>query len=325
MATKAQKVRLSIFLILSSAVLLIFFLVLVGSRILKRMDPYYIVYEGISVTGLEPGAAVKYNGVQVGRVNDLSLRDVASIRVDIQVDHGTPIKKNTEAVVTVVGITGLKYVELSGGTPEAEDLEIGGNIKAGQSFLDNITGRAEIIMAKLELVLNNLNAMLSPETTESIQTTLKSIAQVSVQVDGMLAENRQGLRNSVAQLDTVMQHLTETSEQTAEAMTALNTLVQSEEIKGTVTDIRRITAKIRTDIDSLRIAETSRELQTLLTSANQMVVHYDMIGMRARDDILKALKNLEETLDNLRIATDVIRENPSVLLRGRQSTGDRKE
>ena len=71
MATKAQKVRLSIFLILSSTVLLVFFLVLVGKRILKRMDPYYIVYEGISVTGLEPGAAVKYHGVQVGRVADL--------------------------------------------------------------------------------------------------------------------------------------------------------------------------------------------------------------------------------------------------------------
>ncbi len=141
----------------------------------------------------------------------------------------------------------------------------------------------------------------------------------------MLAENRQGIRNSVAQLDTIMQHLTETSEQTAEAMTALNTLVQSDDVKGSVADIRRITAKIRTDIDSLRIAETSRELQTLLTSANQMVVHYDMIGLRARDNILQALKNLEETLDNLRITTDVIRENPSVLIRGRQSTGDRKE
>ena len=82
MATKAQKVRLSIFLILSTSILLIFFLVLVGSRILKRMDPYNIVYEGISVTGLEPGAAVKYHGVQVGRVTDLSLRDAASIRVD---------------------------------------------------------------------------------------------------------------------------------------------------------------------------------------------------------------------------------------------------
>lgn len=80
MATKAQKVRLSIFLIISSVTLLVFFLVLVGSRIFKRMDPYSIVYEGISVTGLEPGAAVKYHGVQVGRVTDLSVREVGVFR-----------------------------------------------------------------------------------------------------------------------------------------------------------------------------------------------------------------------------------------------------
>ena len=55
MATKAQKIRLSVFLIISSIILLSFFLVLVGSRIMRRMDPYYIVYEGMTVTGLEPG------------------------------------------------------------------------------------------------------------------------------------------------------------------------------------------------------------------------------------------------------------------------------
>ncbi|MFC1607759.1 MlaD family protein [Candidatus Latescibacterota bacterium] len=325
MATRAQKVRLSIFLIASSTILLIFFLVLVGSRIFKRMDPYYIVYEGISVTGLEPGAAVKFQGVQVGRVADLSLIDAASIRVDIQVDHGIPIKTNTEATVNAVGITGLKYIELLSGTTDADPLPIGASIMPGQSLLDNITGRAEVIMVKLEQVLNNLNVMLSPETTQSIQSALNSIASVSQQLDVMLTENRQSLTRSVANLDTVMHHLASTSESAAHAAAAINELVKSDDVQGTVADVRTITAQLKTEIDSLHMVETSKELRTLLTNANQMVVHYDMIGLRARDDILQSLRNLEEALDNLRVATDVIRENPSVLLRGRQTTGDRVE
>ena len=304
---------------------MIFFLVLVGNRIMKRMDPYYIVYEGVSVTGLEPGAAVKYHGVQVGRVTNLSLIDAASIRVDIEVDLGTPIKTDTEAIVTAVGITGLKYIELFRGSIESADLEIGGSIGAGASLFDNITGRAEIIMAKLEQVLNNLNVLLSLETTETLRNALGSIARVASQVDEMLIENRQSVAGSVAHLDSMMQHLNSTARAAEEISTSIQSLVQSGDLKNTLSNIEGISSKLKTDIDSLRIAETSHELRTLLANANQMVVHYDLIGMRARDDILESLRNLEQALDNLRVATDVIRENPSVLIRGRQTTGDRRE
>ena len=304
---------------------MIFFLVLVGNRIMKRMDPYYIVYEGVSVTGLEPGAAVKYHGVQVGRVTDLSLIDAASIRVEIEVDQGTPIKTDTEAIVTAVGITGLKYIELFRGSNESADLEIGGSISAGASLFDNITGRAEIIMAKLEQVLNNLNVMLSLETTETLRDALGSIASVAAQVDEMLVENRQSVAGSVAHLDSMMQHLHTTARAAENISTSIQSLVQSGDLKNTLSNIEGISSKLKTDIDSLRIAETSHELRTLLANANQMVVHYDLIGMRARDDILESLRNLEQALDNLRVATDVIRENPSVLIRGRQTTGDRRE
>ncbi len=325
MATKAQKVRLSIFLIAASAVLFVFFVVLVGGRIIKRMDSYHIIYEGISVTGLEPGAAVKYHGVQVGRVVNLSVRDAASIQVDIQVNRGTPIKKDTEAVVAAVGITGLKYVELYGGTSRSENLDIGGAIKAGQSFLDTVTGRAEIILAKLEQVLNNLNVMLGPETTQNIQSSLKAIAGVSTSLDGILTENRDGIASSVAHLDSTLAILQETSRETSSMMAAANDLVRSKEVKGTIANINRISGNVKTVTDSLRVADLQREMETFLQNANQMVIHYDMMGLQARDDILKSLRNLEEALDNLRIATDVIRENPSVLLRGRQTTGDRRE
>ncbi|MCE5249533.1 MlaD family protein [bacterium] len=325
MATKAQKVRLSIFLIGSGAVLLVFFIALVGSRILKRMDPYTIVYEEISVTGLEPGAAVKYHGVQVGRVADLSVRNATSIQVSIQVEHLTPIKKDTEAVVSAVGITGLKFIELTGGTESSELLEVGGTIKAGQSLFDTISGQAEVILAKLEQVINNLNHLLGPETTVSLQNALNSVSLVSTKVDTLLTENRYSINRSVANLDSIMENLAETSQKTTELVTTVHSLVSSEDVTGTLSDIRSISAQVRTQIDSLRLAETTEELRKLLVSTNQMVVHYDLIGIRARDDILKSMSNLEQALDNLREATDVIRENPSVLLRGRQTTGDRIE
>jgi len=325
MATRAQKVRLSIFLIASSTLLLTFFIILIGNRLLKRMDWYYIEYKDISVTGLEPGAAVKYHGVQVGRVAALSVKDVATIQVQIEVEKGTPIKENTEATLTIVGITGLKFVELSGGSEDAPDLPIGGTIVAGESVFETISGRAEIILAKLEQVLNNLNVMLNEETTVALRNALQSVNDVAEEVDGLIKDNREHLAFSAAKLDTLMISFASTADNIDRTTATLNDLVQSGKIDSVVTNIAFITRRIRTQLDSLRLAETMADIRTLVNNSNQMVTHTDLIVVRARDDILQSMRSLEEALDNLREATDVIRDNPSVLIRGRQTSGDRIE
>ena len=325
MATKAQKIRLSVFLIISSTILLLFFIILVGNRMLKRMDTYNIIYEDISVTGLELGAAVKFHGVQVGRVAGLAVKGVASIIVEIEVERGTPIKKNTEAILSIVGITGLKFVELLGVTEESDQLPIGGTIIAGQSSFEIISGSAEIIMAKLEQVLNNLNEMTGPETTGSINDALKAFISVNTELDTLLRENRIALTNTISDFDIVMSNLITTTAKTDSTMTEINNIVRSGHLRNTLQNIDRLTENFSTQLDSLRIARTLTEFNDLLKNTNKMVVNYDLIAARAREDILHSLRNLEETLDNLREVTDVIRENPSVLIRGRRTIGDRVE
>lgn len=325
MATKAQKVRLSIFMIASGTVLLVFFLVLVGNRILKRMDWYYVEYQDISVTGLEPGAAVKYHGVQVGRVSSLSLKDAATVLVGIEVERGTPIKKDSEALLSLVGITGLKFVEIIGGSLDAEDLEVGGTIKAGSSMFDTISGRAEIILGKLEQVLNNINIMLSPETTESIQNVLNSIDSLTREVNGFLVDNRDQMDRMVSNIDTLVTRLSDAAEHVSATVERIDDLVRSDDVTRSVSNVRTITERVKTQLDSLRLAETVDDFRTFVNNSNEMVVHTDLIVLRTRDNILRSMSNIEEALDNLREATDVIRDDPSVLLRGRQTSTDRIE
>ena len=323
MATKSQKVRLSVFLITSTSILILFFILLVGNRLLQRMDTYYVVYEDISVTGLEPGAAVKLQGVQVGRVSSLTVIDAASIMVEIEVERDTPIKENTEAILTLVGITGLKFIELVGGTATAQPLEVGGTIIAGQSLFENITGQAEIILSKLEQVLNNLNQITGPETAGSVNLAIHSLASLSAELDTLFKDNRTIMTNTMYNLDTVMENMSHTSVKLDSTMTAINSAIHSGELRNMVANIEHISQTITTQLDSLKLAETSEELRSLLKSTDKMIVNYDALATRARDDILRSLRNLDETLDNLREAADVIRENPSVLLRGRRTTGDR--
>lgn len=317
MATKAQKIRLSIFLITSTVIFALFFLVLVGNKFLKRMETYYIVYQDVSITGLEPGAQVKLNGVPVGRVVNLSAETAQQVRVEIEVKPGTPIRRDTKAILNLLGVTGLKYVELTGGTDASPPLPPGGVIVAGRSILDSLSGQADVILQKLEMALNNINQMTGPQTTESVQDALASIAGVSAQLDTLFQFTRPDLVKAIATMDCTMTQFYATSRKADDVVEQANSLLRSADLQRTLSNTRRITDTMRTQIDSLQIPRIASDLHSLLGNANSTVTHYDLLVMRGRDDILKALRNMEEAVDNLREATDIIREDPSVLIRGR--------
>lgn len=305
MATKAQKVRLSIFLIGSGSLLVILFLVLVGGRLLRRTDRYEIEYRDISVSGLEAGAPVKYHGVQVGRVADLQVKDPVTVAVRIEVRHDTPVQRDTEAVLAHMGITGQKFVELVGGTTGAGPLAPGGTIPAGQSMFDTLSGQADEILNKTQSVLDNLNRLLNPETTAATQRLLIALAGVAEQTEGLLADNRGNLTSSMARFDTVLANLA----------------VATARMDSAMAQVSVVASRFRTETDSMQLAATMADFRKLLHNSNEMVTHGDLLLVQARGDVLRSLVSMEEALDNLREATDIIRENPSVLIRGRQSAG----
>ena len=325
MATKSQKIRLSIFLILSGAVFLIFFFILVGGQFLKRTDAYHIIYHDISITGLESGASVKLNGVPVGRVNGLFAKSAAEVQVDIEVAHGTPIASDTQAVLNYIGVTGLKYVELTGGTAAAPVLPPGGNINAGQSLLDIVSGQANVIIGKLEMALNNLNAITGPQTNQNLQNVLSSFAGVAAQLDTLFMFNRINLTYAITHADTVMMQLSAAAVKLDNAVTTANNILKSGDIQATAANLRTITNTVQAELDSMKLVELSNELRNVLINTNSMATHYDILAVRGRDDILRALRNMEEALDNFREITNIIRENPSVLIRGRTTSQDRPE
>ncbi len=325
MATKAQKVRLSIFLIIAGAVFLLFFTVLVGGKFLKKMDTYYIIYRDVSITGLEPGAQVKLNGVPVGRVTGLSVESAEAVRVRIEVNPGAPIKTDTRAILNFLGVTGLKYVELTGGTERSAPVPPEGVISAGASILDTLSGQADIILTKIEMAINNINHMTGPRTTEALHDALTSFAGVSAQLDTLFQFTRPDLVKAISTMDSTSEQLYATSKKADAVVTQVDDILRSNDFQRTITNTRQITDTMRTQIDSMRIVEISRDIRTLLANTNQMVTHYDLLVLRGRDDILKTLRNMEEAVDNLREATDIIRENPSALIRGRGSSSDRME
>ena len=141
-----------------------------GSRNYER----YTIYFTDPVSGLDEEAAVKYKGIQVGKI--LAMRLSASrselIKVDIEVDKGTPIRAGTTAKIEVQGVTGPNYIELDTSTTD--------------------TGPAPRMPDEKYPILKGSGSQLSkfiadvPNVTKQFLTTLSAINEVSRETAKMM-------------------------------------------------------------------------------------------------------------------------------------------
>lgn len=100
----------------------LFFVWLSGAG--HRGGVIYRIHFVESVSGLSIGDTVKYHGVDVGNVEAMALdtADPRRVRVDVKLREDAPVKTDTRASLHLKGLTGIVFIELHGGTPNASTL-----------------------------------------------------------------------------------------------------------------------------------------------------------------------------------------------------------
>ena len=186
MESKVNYAAVGAFVLVLGAVLVASVLWLAsGGAFQKKFDLYLSIVEE-SVAGLNLNAPVKYNGVDVGKVRQIALDSGTPERVNLifAIERGTPVKEDTVAVLKTQGLTGIAYVELSGGTVGSLPL----SIKAGDRYpviptKPSLSARLEnvltSVLAKLDSTSNNINALLSDANRAAFSSTLADIASVA--------------------------------------------------------------------------------------------------------------------------------------------------
>jgi phospholipid/cholesterol/gamma-HCH transport system substrate-binding protein len=156
-----------------------------GGALQKKYDLYLAVSDE-SVAGLNLNAPVKYNGVDVGKVRSIRLDPGNQARVNLlfAIERGTPIKQDTVAVLKTQGLTGIAYVELSGGAQDSPPLlAAGGNeyplIRTKPSLSARLENILTSVLAKLDSTSNSINTLLSEENKAAFKNALADIAAVS--------------------------------------------------------------------------------------------------------------------------------------------------
>ena len=174
------------FVILLGLVLIGILLWLASGGTLHKKYDLYLAMEDESVAGLSVNAPVKYNGVDVGKVREIHLdrANPERVRLLFAIERGTPIKEDTLAVLKTPGLTGNAFVELGGGSPNAAALRstVAGQypvIRTKPSLSTRLENVLTTVLAKLDGMATNLNAVLSDENRLALSSALADIASVS--------------------------------------------------------------------------------------------------------------------------------------------------
>jgi phospholipid/cholesterol/gamma-HCH transport system substrate-binding protein len=85
---------------------------------IRQQGPMRIVFQG-SASGLHPGGAVNFDGVQIGEIKTLKLDNPRKIVAFVMVDNSAPIRKDTVVGLEFQGLTGVAAISLTGGAAAA--------------------------------------------------------------------------------------------------------------------------------------------------------------------------------------------------------------
>ena len=308
-------------LALATIALAIGFILYLTAGQFGRQSDYFETYVGESIVGLDVGASVRFRGVQIGRVTEISL---AAALYDMPESHANRaamqlvvIRFAVERAVARItslddmiaaglrtriasqGITGVTYLEIDILDPRRyPPIQVPwkpryDHVPAVPSTITQVTSAAEQILRRLEALdieaLVNNAAGLMADLRRQVNGGEVAIAlrEASETLTELRAEIRKArFEDTAAELRDAMHHLSEAGRSTQE-------LMSSREVRDA---LARIPAAVTALEQTLRTARgTTADLQA---------------------DLSPLMRDLRSSVANLRDTTEALRRNPSQTLLG---------
>jgi phospholipid/cholesterol/gamma-HCH transport system substrate-binding protein len=260
----------------------------------------YEVYFDGSVSGLTQGAAVRYLGVNVGRVVSMYIdhRNASRVQVIVDIDSATPVSEESVAELSQQGVTGVLFIDLLRDAGNKRLLEAVPSerypvIRSSKSNIDLLLADLPGMVGRATEVLGRVDLMLNDQNLNELSHTLANLDATSRDLPAALRE----LRSLVADL-----HATST------------------EFRATATSIRGVT-----DAAGPQLRNAVDHIATVTARLSDATGNLDLMIRENRGDVRAftrdSLPEVERLLGDSRAAVTEVRdlahslhENPSQLL-----------
>ncbi len=306
METKAHHALVGLFTVLLAAAMGFFALWLSKTSFDNEYALYDIVFDG-PVRGLRESGEVRFNGIQVGEVTDLELDDQSRVIARVRVLVQTPVRVDSFAQLEPQGLTGLSYILISGGSPEAQRLYSPAGrqppkIFARRAQLEGLFEGSEDVLDAAQTALFRLSALLSEQNVTEVSETLSNIRELTERLSAEEALIDE-MRGAVTQINTAAGDISEAAGAMQSFAVTAEAFLNNE---MTVAVNNTSAAAISTDL----AAQNTNQLMLTLQPA---IEDFANGGIQDLNRAASDLRTLIATLE--RIATE-IEQNPGAFVAG---------
>lgn len=312
METRAHNVLIGAFVLVFVAAIFVFIVWLAKAKGDRDVALYDIIFTD-AVSGLALGGDVRFNGIKVGSINRIAIdhEDPTRVRVTVEIDADVPVREDSTATMQLQGITGVTYVQISGGTQASARVEPSVEfpypvIRSRPSQITELVEQLPKLLERSTQLVDRGNALLDDENRQNLAAALGDLRQVTQAMAGRaetlgkaideLSAASAGVGELVRRGNRVAEELSATMSVARGTMAGADQLIDGE-VRETVASIGRV-AK-----DVSRLLGDNREALDAFTS----------------DGLVEFRRFIEEArvlVQNLgRVATK-IEENPSQVFFG---------
>jgi phospholipid/cholesterol/gamma-HCH transport system substrate-binding protein len=223
-----------------------------------------------SIPGLNPQATVRYRGLEVGKVDDISFNPAISGQIVIRLSVGpeAPVTKTTFASLGYQGVTGIAFIQLddekTGSPLLASDKTHVATIPMRPGLLDQLEKRGLVILDKTEAITTQLNKLVGPDNQKIMIDAFDKIgktAEAYGQIPKQLEPTLKRLPELTAKAEQSMNSFNELSASATKAAKSYDQLATS--LQAPNGPIQRLTQTVDRVGGSLEAVTSDLELQTL--------------------------------------------------------------
>ncbi len=320
MSVKVNPFKVGAFVLAALALGIVALVVFGSGRLFSQKVPFILYFEN-SVNGLTVGSPVKFRGVVIGHVRSIhlsldSISTVSHVPVIIEVDSDL-IRDASGADVDVADSAFLKKQFAKGlrGSLETESL-ITGRLYVQLDYHENVPPPVFVDREKEHPEI--------PTVSTGLAEFLKSLERLDIP---RLAEH---VTHLTEQLSTTLDdlQLRQLSEQASRTLKAAEDLINSAEVKTTITSVRQTSDEARQLVSELRgevkpVVEgvTNTTARAVLALADLQKTLEQVRSVVGRDSPLLAqlestLADLGDTARALRLLSEQLRRNPNSIIFG---------
>lgn len=326
MARKTSKFMIGLFVTIGILIGMVAVVWLGASKYFEK-GATYVTYFDESVQGLQLDSAVKYRGVEAGRVERIRVApDNRLIEVVMKINLRGKLEREQVAQLKAAGITGIVFVELDRKEPGKPDLSPRITFTSEYPVISSKPSDIKQLLTGIDNVIQSLNKIDTQGISDQIKSTLKVLESTVASVNSVVGsvEKAIGARNLEEAISEVKNTLLKVQNFVSDVQKELQAL----NLGKTGTNLENSTARLDKILSSGEVEAILGEVKGAAKKINQLVEGLDKRSLEITNNIKATSDNLKRASESLEMLTDRVYTSPSDLLFGEpppRRRGDEKQ